>query len=164
MPRTPSRPWAYYIDSRQEFEPFLRPHGTPSFACLLTRSLDLAAWGALSKYRREYLTSRFQSITKVFTQKLTGGSCWSFPSTPSAFPSQKFKIPSIRKAMPAVHLIGKACFYPIQSLSRESWSPGDMGLREIEYAFAQNREHVTRGGLSRLSSQLPRFVFYSTIC
>ena len=44
----------------------------------------------------------------------------------------------------AVQLIEKFCSCSIQSMSLESWPSGDMGM-EIEYTFAQNVKHITRG-------------------
>ena len=83
------------------------------------------------------------------------------PTHTQHLPLPKFKIPSIRKAMPAVQLIDKPLSLP-HFLSWESWSSGDTGLWEIEiYTRAKSRacreERIT-GQDSLLN--LPRFVFY----
>ena len=148
----------------KEFEPFLRPHRTPSAPLspfntfirpllpeMLYQSIDANIWPQDSNQSPRYLPNNSQAVlAKAYHPHPA-------PSPPNS------RSPQYGKRCHLFSSSTKLCLYPIQSLSRESWSSGDTRLWEIEYTFVQNREHVARGGLSGLSSQLPWFVFCS-IC
>ena len=134
--------------SRLSFNTFIRP----LLPEVLYQSIDANTLPQDSNQLPRYLLNNSQAVLSEASH-----------TRPTPSPPKNSRSPQYGKRCQLFSSSTKLCLYPIQSLSRESWTSGDTGLLEIEYTFAQNSEHAARGGLSGLSSQVHRFIFYS-IC